>query len=398
MATSITIAVTSLAAVQLAGGNEAIAGIPSALGLAGRAAFAFPLGWFMDRAGRRPGLAIGYLAGAVGALMGILALWWASLFFFLVAMTVIGMGRAASDQSRFVAAEVHVASRRARAIGLVVFAGTVGALGAPPLVSLSSQAARALGQSEYVGTLLAAGLLTAFASLVSFIFLRPEPQTLGKILLARERAAAPADAPILDRSMREIFSDSRVQLALVAMLIGQAVMVLLMVIIPLHMAHHDHDLGSISWVLLAHTLGMFGLSSFTGSLIDRFGRMQMIMVGALILIVASLVSPISTDIPMLALSMFLIGLGWNYCFIAGSSLFADATSSAKRGRAQGLGEAISSTASGGASLLAGVIFGLGDFVWVAITGFGLSAILAAVFLIVLWRNRTPASLIPVSTT
>ena len=101
-----------------------------------------------------------------------------------------------------------------------------------------------------------------------------------------------------------------VQLAILAMLVSQTVMVVLMVMTPLHMDHQHHSRDSISMVIAMHTLGMFGLSALTGYLIDRFGRITMLLVGAIILIASALLAPASTNQYILALALFLLGLGW----------------------------------------------------------------------------------------
>src|SRR3972149_275666 len=89
---------------------------------AGRAAAAYPLGWIMDKRGRRAGLSAAYAAGVVGSLLGALAIIWGSFALFVFAALLFGVARGGAEQSRYVAAEAHPEDRRARMIGLVVFA------------------------------------------------------------------------------------------------------------------------------------------------------------------------------------------------------------------------------------------------------------------------------------
>jgi MFS family permease len=165
------------------------------------------------------------------------------------------------------------------------------------------------------------------------------------------------------------------------MTIGQLVMVMLMVITPVHMNHHDHGTQAISWIIMAHTLGMFGLSGLTGWLIGRFGRLTMIAAGACILIMACFLAPVSTDLPLLALSLFLLGLGWNFTFVAGSSLLSAQLFPIERGRAQGAGEMSVAVGAGLGSLASGVIFARGDILAVSIIGLAFSLALVGM---VLW--------------
>jgi len=145
------------------------------------------------------------------------------------------------------------------------------------------------------------------------------------------------------------------QLALVAMVCGQVVMVLVMTVTSLHMHNHQHGLDDVGTVITAHTLGMFGLSVVTGPLADRFGRPLTIAAGALLLIAGSLIAPLSLMTGWLSLALFLVGLGWNLCYIAGSSLLSDILAPAERGQVQGANELVVNLASAGSSLGSGFI-------------------------------------------
>jgi MFS family permease len=164
-------------------------------------------------------------------------------------------------------------------------------------------------------------------------------------------------------------------------------MVMLMVIAPLHMYHHGGNAQDVTLVQTAHTLGMFGLSPFTGWLIDRFGRLRMVLTGGILLAAASLLAPVSTQNATLSAALFLIGLGWNFTFVAGSALFADHSSGELRARAQGIGEMASSGASAAGSLATGFIFAAGDFQSVAFCGVALSVLLMAAVAFVGLRSR-----------
>jgi len=153
-----------------------------------------------------------------------------------------------------------------------------------------------------------------------------------------------------------IFRQPAVILAVAAMAIGQLVMTLLMVITPLNMHHHELGTESISFVISAHTFGMFALSALTGWLIDRYGRVPLIVVGAMVLIFSSILSPMATTVPLLALTLFILGFGWNLCFIAGSSLLTDSLAATERPRVQGVSEMTVALSAGSAGLLSGILF------------------------------------------
>ncbi|MEF3273565.1 MAG: MFS transporter [Chloroflexus sp.] len=350
------IAVNAIAGAQLSG-NDALAGLPSTLMLAGAAVSAYPAGRAMQRFGRRSGLIIGMLTGCGGMLIDGLAVLNHSFLLFLCGLFLVGIARGITDQSRYAAADVVAPDRRASAISMVVFAGTIGAVGGPLLVGPLGQIAAAWAFPELTGPMFGGALLFATAALGLAIFLRPDPRVLvvqAAVTTATFVPAVPA------RALRTIWQEPLVRLGLVSMVLGQVVMVLVMSVTSLHMSHHAHGLDSISLVIGAHTFGMFGLSMFTGRIADRLGHSLTIILGALMLIAGALIAPASLLTPWLALGLFLVGLGWNFCYIAGSSLLADAITPAERGSVQGASDLLVNLGSACGSLSSGFILaGLG---------------------------------------
>ena len=351
-------------------GTDRAAGVPPTMMLLGRAIAAYPVGWLMDHIGRRLGLSLGYLLATVGAMLSMLSISiWGSFAGFCAGGMLIGMGRGASEQARFIAAEVYPSDRRAGVIGMIVFAGTVGAVAGPLLVDPSTELAASFGLHVNAGPYLVSAAFTALALVLTFSLLRPDPMMVGRTL-AGDLNGREENASV--RALRQIFSDGTVRLSVAAMVIGQLVMTLTMVITPLHMAHHAHGTKAISWVIMAHTLGMFGLSSMTSRLSDYFGRVRIVIAGALVLAVSAVLTPISNQLPMLAFALFLLGLGWNFCFIAGSALLSGAVLPFERGRAQGITEMMVSLAAATGSLGTGTVFAEGGIVAVSAIGLGFS--------------------------
>lgn len=348
-------------AAQLSG-SDSTAGVPPMIVMFGRSAAAYPAGWLMDRVGRRPGLCLGYILAIAGGGLSVLAVSsWESFTAFCVGGLLMGMGRGVIEQARFVAAEIYPPERRGTSIGAIVFAGTVGAIGGPLLVDPSAKLAVTLGMTFHSGPYFVSTLLIGFALLLTFAFLRPDPMAVG---LALQGKSADIHEHADSRPMAVIFKSGTVRFGLASMVVGQFVMTFLMVITPLHMNHHAHGAHSISLVIMAHTLGMFGLSSLTGRLERWIGPVAVTGWGAVVLAVSAVLTPVSNDVPMLAFALFLLGLGWNFCFIAGSSLLSGGLESHERGKAQGLGEALVALAAGGGSLLTGAVFAQAGIVWV----------------------------------
>ena len=185
-------------------------------------------------------------------------------------------------------------------------------------------------------------------------------------------------APSAAWTQGEIFRQPSVQLAVAALAISQLVMTLIMVITPVHMNHEAYSIAQISWVMTAHNLGMFALSGVVGRLTTRYGPQPMILVGGLILAISAIVAPISHTALTLAISLFLLGLGWNFAFVAGSALLSASVTSSERGRTQGLSETIVAVAAASGSFATGPAFQWGGYIAVAMVGLALSmALLAA---------------------
>jgi len=309
-----------------------------------------------------------------------------SFLLFLLGSLLIGMARASGDQSRYVAAEVFPLQQRAKIIGFIVFAGTVGAIGGPAVVSPSTEIAEQFGLNGYTGPFAFAGMAMVLCTIIIFLFLRPEPQELALVVAAEERKnnTDSIENQLAERPLSQIFAAPLVRLAILAMILSYFVMAFLMVITPLHMDHHGHGTSAISGVIMAHTLGMFGLSWLTGWLIDRYGRVTMIYTGAAVLILACVLAPLSLRVPILGLALFMLGLGWNFGFVSGSSLLSDALAAHERARVQGITEGVVAVFAGTASLTVGFVFQIGDYLVVSIIGFTLSLLLVAV---TVWFSR-----------
>lgn len=387
---------SSIIAADLTG-NDVVAGLPNTIGLIGRALFALPFGYMMDRIGRRLSLSFGYALAVLGAIVSAWAVGGLSFAGFLIGALLFGMSRAAGDQSRYVGAEVFPFQRRAEVIGIIVSAGTVGAILGPLLVPVSTNWMSKIGLPEMSGPFIISAILMLVATCVIFLFLRPDPQLLGQQMADQEASLDPSNIENIagdGRPLRDIFASPMVQLAVLSMVLSYFVMAMLMVITPLHMDRHDHSTAAISGVIMAHTLGMFGLSWFTGWLIDRFGRIQMIVAGTAVLAVSCVLAPLSLRLPILGLALFLLGLGWNFCFVAGSTLLSDALAQQERGRAQGASEMMVALGTGAASLSTGLLFAQGQYLLVSIIGLAGSLILFAATLVLARREKDSPALSP----
>jgi len=370
-------------------GSKALAGVPSAVYLTGTAAAALAWGYLMESLGRRGGLVLGLAIGAFGAALAFGAINAGSFIYFLAGLAMMGVASAALTLGRFASAEVHPPAERGRAISTVVLGGTVGAVLGPLLVGPAGAWAEALGQRDLSGAYAVSGLFLLVAGAVIFSLLRPDPRDVGKAVAAFYPLEMNAAGDL--RTLRMILGGTDARLAIVSMVLGQAVMVMVMVITSLHMRAHDHGLGEVSAVISSHTLGMYAFSIISGRLADRWGRRPTIAVGAAGLVAACVLATLSPDVIPLAVALFILGLGWNLCFVGGSTLLADQLTPPERARTQGFNDLLVGLASAAGSLGSGLAFAAVGYNAMAWAGAALALVPLA---LALRRSRLPLALAP----
>ena len=381
------ITVLAIVAAEISG-RESLAGIPATVTTLSVAIASVPISIIMAKFGRRVGLTLSYVVSILGAILGVIAII-QGLFWLLVASAAaIGLGRAGANQSRFIAGDLFYENERGRMIGLIVFAGTIGAIFGPLLVTPGTWLSNYFQINSDTGAWVIAIIFYSLATIFTFIMLHPEPMKIAKIIEADEnkrKKKKSLDDNDAGRSIRELLSLPRVQLAVISMLLSQVVMVTLMVMTPLHMEHIGHSRGSVGLVISAHTMGMFGFSWLTGYLIDRFGRVPMMVAAAITLIASAIVAPLGTSMPFLVTGLFLLGLGWNFGYVAGSSLLSDALEGAEKSRMQGANDMMVAGAAALGSFSSGPLFATGGYATIAALG-----IVIAVLFIWIIRLLSPA--------
>lgn len=338
--------VAPVAAADMAG--TAWSGLPFTSAIVGTAVASSVLSRLMARRGRRPGVALGYALGALGALTGAAAVGRSSLPLLATGMLLVGAANSAALLSRYAAADMQPADRRGAAISFVLWASTAGALSGPSLVGTWAALAGRIGTPVLVGPYVAAAVFCVAAALVVTTLLRPDPS----LLVVREDTG-PAAARL---SIRDALVQTHVQVALVAMLAGQAVMVFVMTMTPVHISSAGHGLGSVGLVMTGHIVGMYALAPAAGRLADRWGCVRVIFAGQAMLALATVSAAAMphSSTTLLGLALVLLGTGWSFSFVAGSALLTQGMDYASRSRVQGAADSSTWTAAAAASLLSGV--------------------------------------------
>jgi len=337
-------------------GSATLAGLAAAMLSVGTTGASFPLASFMYRRGRRPGLGIGYLIAGLGAIAGFGAAMTSFYPLLLLGVTLIGVGNACNLAARYAAADLAAEHHRARSISMIVWATTIGsASGSWVALAVATGAAAALGLPALSGPYALSLFVFIGAAVIVQTRLRPDPLVVaGGLKLGPRTESKRAE---LRRATGLILSSPRARLAVGAMITSQVVMVGVMTMTPLHMNEGRQATSTIGLMMMFHILGMYAFSPIIGLLADRFGRLPMITIAAVILVVgaeAAARTPAPQSGGVMA-GNFLIGLGWGFGVIAGSTLLTESFPVADRVSVQGAADLIMSGFGAAGGLAAGTI-------------------------------------------
>jgi MFS family permease len=211
-----------------------------------------------------------------------------------------------------------------------------------------------------------------------FLGLRPDPLTLAIVERHEDQHAEPDP-------LRIILGIPTVRVALAAMMVSQLVMALIMVMTPLFIRSNDGGLSTVGWVMMAHALGMFAIAPITGRLVDRFGPRRIIVLSVATLAVSGLIAAAAgtAQTPVLIAGLFLLGVGWNFGFVAGSSLLQEGLPIVNRLKIQGFADSVTWISGAVAAGMSGLIVARSSYLALSLIG----SALALIPLIPLYRSR-----------
>ena len=337
--------------------SDGLSGLAQTISVLGAAVMALPLARLTQNGGRRLALTFGYSIGVIGALFAILGGANRNLFFMLLGAFMVGAASASGYQARFAAIDLATPEKRSKDLSFVVWGSTIGAVTGPNLMEPSGVFASALGLPKLVGPYFIAAFTLALSVTVIQLFLKPDP-----FLTANKAVEGTATKPREStRSALKHIKEYPIALfAIASVAIGHLAMVSIMVMTPVHMAHSDATLRIIGLVISVHVLGMYAFSPIVGSISDKFGRIRTIQIGILILIASALISGLAPhhDSFTLGIGLFLLGLGWSFTLIAGSTLLSETVSVEMRPSTQGASDLVMNLMGAGGAAIGGVIIGL----------------------------------------
>ncbi|HEX8032986.1 MAG TPA: MFS transporter [Ktedonobacterales bacterium] len=375
LALATTIASVGLAAGGTAGtllaekmvGTDAAAGLSVGLLVAGSAVTALVISRQAGRIGWGRSLMLGYVLGAIGGMLVIIAAIAGSFGVLLVGNIMLGAANSSVFLTRYVAAEVAGEAGRGRALGAIYFATAIGAVASPSLLGPGGALAHAIGLPPLSGLYMIAVVSSTAAALLVAAMSHPAMPYIGN------GAALFGPSSSAHVALREIASGLKAippRIALVVLATSNLIMVGIMAIVPVHMAAMSNSLQITGMVVSVHVAGMFAPSPITGWLADRVGPVPVALTGILLLTTAGATGIFigQHDAFSMGLMVIILGLGWNCGAVGGSVLLAASVPGALRPHIEGIGEVTMGVAAAMGAPIAGVIAAHGGIPALSMTG------------------------------
>ncbi|GLI26971.1 putative MFS-type transporter YdeG [Agromyces rhizosphaerae] len=342
-------------------GAVALAGLAQTAIVLGAGLLAVPMARIAVARGRHVALASGYAASAVGAVLIVVAAVTGLAWVLIPGFAGIGAATAAGLQARFAAPEVVRPEFQARAMSLVLWATTIGAVAGPNLSQWGDDVGRGWGLPSFVGPFAFSFVAFAICAVLVAALLRTPP---AGTLQDDEPDAEASDepAPSAFRALRTAVREPQALLAVLAIVTAHTVMVGVMVMTPVHLHVNGLGIPLIGLVVSIHILGMYGASPLVGWLVDRIGTVRVIGIGVVVLAAAVTVGGFfGSGFIGASVALGLLGLGWSAGLIGGSALLTHAVDRRLRVPLQGATDAAMNLAAAASAAFSGLILSAGGY-------------------------------------
>ncbi|MSO91765.1 MAG: MFS transporter [Acetobacteraceae bacterium] len=308
----------------------------------------FPAALLMQRMGRRFGFQMGSLTGMLGGAVVSYGLYERSFLLMCAGGLALGYSVACLQMYRFAAVELAPSAYRAKAISWVTAGGVAAGILGPGLVRWSYDQWAVLYLATY-GAMI--GLHIIVFTIMSFIHF-PSMRDMPVSSHAGAEPIVPAAPP---RPLLEIASQPRFLAAVVAAMVSYGTMSFLMSASPLAIVACGLPHTEAHWVIFLHVMGMFVPSLFTGNLITRFGTVQVMAWGCVVLLAGVTISLSGLTEWHFRAALALNGLGWNFLFVGATTLVTTCYRPNERGKVQALNDFLVFGTTGTASFMAGFL-------------------------------------------
>lgn len=344
--TSLMVTAATLVGYALAD-DKSLATLPLAIQLLATMATSIPASLFMGRYGRKAGFLLAAVIGIAAGGVAVTAIQNGSFWGFCAGAAGIGIFNGFGTYFRFAAADGLDEAHRPRAISFVLAGGVIAAFIGP---NLANHGQHLIADARFAGSFLFVIGMYALALLIlAFTRFAPVPH--------HERGHG-------GRPLSVIASQPRYVTAVICAMLSYGIMTLVMTATPLAMDHHHHVFSDTAFVIQWHVLGMFAPSFFTGQLIVRFGVGPVLQAGAVLLGACLAINLLGTSVTHFWLALLLLGVGWNFLFIGGTTLLTETYTAEERAKAQALNDFLVFSTTALASLGAGALLHAWGWQWV----------------------------------
>jgi len=298
-----------------------------------------PASILMGRLGRKRGFLIGTFFGIIGASLLVFAVFNHLFWLFAVGSFLIGIFNGFGIYYRFAAVDMVSVENRPKAISYVMVGGVIAAFVGPNLANFGRSM---FPEEPFVGGFIYAVIIYALVFVVISFIKFPDA------LSTKEKMAKP-------RPLSHIASQSTFIVAVICGMLGYAIMSYLMTATPLAMNHHSHRFSDSAFVIQWHVFAMFAPSFFTGNIIQRFGVLNVILVGALLAVVCVVINLMGVTVWHFWAALVALGVSWNFLFIGATALLTQTYRPEEKAKAQGFNDFAVFTLVTIASLSAGML-------------------------------------------
>lgn len=350
LSTTMTVVTYAGLAGKILAPSPALATLPIALTILATALTTGMMSGFMGRHSRKAGFFLGIAFGIIGALIAFTAIWLSSFWLLCVGVACIGIFSASGQYYRFAAIESMPDNESGKAVSIVMLGGLLAAVVAPSITGIFMDLFQ---PNIYMGAFLFMAFIILCAILpISRLELRAP-------VVNEEESVADTPRPLSKVMRQKVFLAAVLNSAA-----GFAIMSFVMSATPLAMETCGFGPDLSKHVIQAHVIAMFLPSLFTGYLIDKLGVVKILLSGHVLLAIALVVAYLGIEIENFSIALVFIGIGWNFCFIGGTSLLVRSYKMSEKSKVQGLNETLVYICQGTASLSSGaVLYYLG---WVSL--------------------------------
>lgn len=366
-------AIASLTAITMVA-DKRFSTVPVSLMIVGTALMTGPAAWLIHSLGRRTGFMLGAGVAIPAALLAAFAALVGNIWLFGLALAVLGATSAFANQYRFAAADSVPEALKARAISWVLFGGVLSGFIGPWMSILTKDV---VPGRTFTGTYLAMAVLAAVA-----VALLSQTQLAPTVRRAEDRKGG--------RPLLVLLRTPAIIIPMLTAAISYALMVLVMVAAPVAMVYFcglttEDAAFAIQW----HVVAMYAPSFVTGSVISKIGAQLTAAIGLLLIAAAALVNLNGITVTHFVVSLVLLGVGWNFGFVASTAMLATAYRPEEAARVQGLNEQVVFGTMAIASIASGLLLEL--IGWQSINVFTLPAATAGILVLGLWQLRRASS-------